>query len=38
MLGQNQQLKEANLQQHFQFLRKGYFYLDKDSTARYYHF
>jgi len=26
-------LKEANLQQHFQFLRKGYFYLDKDSTA-----
>lgn len=26
-------LKEANLKQHFQFLRKGYFYLDKDSTA-----
>ncbi|MBP6049426.1 MAG: glutamine--tRNA ligase/YqeY domain fusion protein [Chitinophagales bacterium] len=25
-------LKEATLEHHFQFLRKGYFYLDKDST------
>ncbi len=26
-------LKEATLEHHFQFLRKGYFYLDKDSTS-----
>lgn len=26
-------LKEATLEHHFQFLRKGYFYLDKDSTT-----
>lgn len=26
-------LKEANMDNHFQFLRKGYFYLDKDSTT-----
>jgi glutaminyl-tRNA synthetase len=26
-------LKDATLEHHFQFLRKGYFYLDKDSTS-----
>jgi glutaminyl-tRNA synthetase len=26
-------LKEATSEHHFQFLRKGYFYLDKDSTS-----
>jgi len=26
-------LKDTTLEHHFQFLRKGYFYLDKDSTA-----
>jgi glutaminyl-tRNA synthetase len=26
-------LKDATLEHHFQFLRKGYFYLDKDTTS-----
>ncbi len=26
-------LKDATLEHHFQFLRKGYFYLDKDATS-----